>query len=84
MRKTYRRPSIVSEQSFESSALSCAKTGAGDALHLGAGSTYISGHYAGSTSYSHTPGTSGPWLHINPGFSSYSNPGLCDLALMTS
>ena len=84
MRKTYRKPSIISELSFETSALGCAKTGVGDALHFGTGSTYLSGHSAGSTSYSHTPGTSGNWLHVNAGFTSYSNPAVCDIALMSS
>jgi|GEM_PF-1650924 len=83
MRKTYRKPTIVSEASFETSALSCAKTNSSESLHIAAGSTYLTGHSVGSTSYSHTPGSSGPWLHFNSGFSSASTP-ICDLAMMAS
>lgn len=83
MRKTYRKPTIVSEASFETSALSCAKTASAESIHIGVGSTYLSGHSVGSTSYSHTPGTSGPWLHFNTGYTSVSTP-ICDLAMMAS
>lgn len=83
MRKSYRSPTIISERAFESSALSCAKVEAGGGLHFGPGSTYLSGHSVGSVSYSHTPGTGGNWLHINPGYESISTP-ICDLALMAS
>ena len=51
MRKTYRKPTIVSEASFETSALSCAKTNSSESLHIGAGSTYLTGHSA--VSYTH-------------------------------
>lgn len=83
MRKAYRKPTITSERSFETSALSCAKTAAGDVFHFGPGSTYLSGHAAASTNYSHTPGTGGNWLHVNPGFSSATSP-ICNLAYMAS
>jgi len=83
MRKAYRKPTIVSERSFETSALSCAKSNSGEIFHFGAGSTYLSGHSVGSTTYSHTPGTSGPWLHINSGYSSSTSP-ICDLAYLAS
>ena len=83
MRRVYRRPMIHSERVFETSALSCAKTVSGGSMHCGPGSTYLTGHGIGSSSYSHTPGTSGPWLHINSGYSSVTTP-ICDLALMAS
>jgi hypothetical protein len=83
MRKNYRKPAIVSEKSFEASALSCAKLETGGTFHFGGGSTYLSGHSAGSQTYSHTPGTSGPWLHVNPGFSSASS-AICVIAYYSS
>ncbi|MBN1426536.1 hypothetical protein JXA88_18465 [Candidatus Fermentibacteria bacterium] len=83
MRKAYRKPSIVSERSFETSALSCAKSTTGENIHIGPGSTYLTGHSAGSVSYSHTPGTSGPWLHFNSGYSSVST-AICQLAYLAS
>lgn len=83
MRKTYGRPTVVSEWCFEASALSCAKTEAGGTFHFGEGSTYLSGHAAASHSYSHTPGTSGQWLHVNPGWSSYTSQ-ICNFAYFSS
>jgi hypothetical protein len=83
MRKTYCRPTVVSERCHETSAPSRAKTEAGGTVHLGEGSTSFSGHSAGSQSYSHTPGTSGPWLHVNPGWSSVTT-AICYLAYFSS
>lgn len=83
MRKTYRKPTIVSERSFETSALSCAKTNDSDVFHIGPGSTYLSGHGQASVTYSHTPGTSGNWLHANAGYSS-SSTQICYLAYLAS
>jgi len=83
MHKTYCRPTIVSERCYETSALSCAKTESGESIHLGGGSTYLSGHSAGSLLYSHTPGSGGPWLHVNPSYTSYETQA-CHLAFLSS
>lgn len=83
MRKTYCRPTVVTEKCYETSALSCAKTEAGGTFHFGEGSTSFIGHSAGSQSYSHTPGTSGQWFHVNPGWSSATS-AICHLAYFAS
>ena len=83
MRKSYGKPTIVSERSFETSSLSCGKTYPGEPIHIGEGSTYISGHSIGSGDYSHTPGSGGPWLHVGPGYTSYTDY-FCEYALMGS
>jgi len=83
MRKAYRSPTIHSERAFEASALSCAKASATEPIHFGGGSTYLSGHNVGSSSYSHTPGSGGNWLHVNSGYTSASSV-ICNFALMAS
>lgn len=70
--KNYTKPVIITQKSFETSALACAKTPAGGDLHLGYGSTYITGSGdAGAGTF-----------HINPGFTSTSLP--CDTLLNVS
>ena len=84
MRKAYRRPRVTSEKSFETSALGCAKVlGGQQTIHVGPGTTYLSGHNVATTTYSHTPGSGGNWLHFITGVESVST-SICDLAQMSS
>lgn len=71
-RKNYKKPVIISQNSFETSALSCAKTMPNESGHLGSGTTYITGS-----------GTMGEGtFHISPGFTSTSVP--CEAVLFVS
>ncbi len=70
--KHYTRPVIVSQKSFETSALACIKTPGGGSMHAGAGTTYITG--SGDIGN----GT----FHLNTGYSSTSLP--CDYLLNVS
>jgi len=79
MRLTYGKPTIVSEQCFETSALGCGKTPTGGSVHLGSGSTTFTGHGFGTTSY--TPGM--PYHH-GPGFTSLQTPAFCNDILFSS
>jgi len=60
--KAYTKPVIVSQKSFETSALACIKSPGGGSGHLTAYTQYITG-----TGYIGT-GT----FHVNSGFTSYS------------
>lgn len=64
--KKYQKPVIISQKSFETSALSCLKT-PGATGHLGPGSTYFSGSYYGAYGY---------YVHIPEGWDSEGYP--CD------
>lgn len=70
--KHYTRPVIVSQKSFETSALACIKAAPGAESHLGGGTTYVTG--SGDIGN----GT----FHINTGFSSTYLP--CDYLLNVS
>lgn len=60
--KEYRKPLIITEDSFESSALACIKTPDGGNGHLEYGTQYVTGQgYLGTGTF-----------HINEGFTSYT------------
>ncbi len=83
MRKAYRKPTVFSQNSFETSALACAKVNSGTPIHYGAGSTFFSGHSFGSMTFSHTPGTGGNTWHVPTGMESLTTLD-CEFALMSS
>lgn len=62
--KHYTKPVIISQKSFETSALACIKTAPGEDGHLGDGSFYVTG----------TGDIGAGTFHINPGYASTSLP----------
>lgn len=58
--KEYKKPVIISQKSYEASALACIKIQPDEEGHLGTGSSYISG----------TGNIGTGTFHVNPGYTS--------------